>query len=416
MLMWIKIAARNLLKNQRRSLFTILAIGLGFAAVNVFGGFTGYIFTSLKDAIIYAQGNGHLTIFKKGFLESGHLDPGKYLLTTDEIERTNKVLSGFPEVILSTGQLHISGLLSNGEISTVFVAAGRVPSHIRSIRSRAPGMIGRVNLFDGKPLEDDISYGVGLSSGLAKRLDVGLDSDVIAMSPTISGQINALDGQVFQLFESSAEALNDKVMLVPLDFARSLYDTEGLDRLTILLQHTDQTIHMQQRLSEALKREGIDVDVKTWREIATFYDKVKDMFDVIFLFIFVIVFVIVVMSVVNTVGMAVMERTREIGTLRALGLKRFGIIRLFALESAILGLIGSVLGEVFTAISWLGIKIIEPTWIPPQITRRVPLEVHLLPEYMIFSVVFLFLLCTIGAIIPARKAARMGIVDSLGHA
>ena len=81
MLTWIKIAFRNLGKNRRRSFFTVLAIGLGFAAVNVFGGFTAYLFTSLEDGYIYAQGNGHLTVFKKGFLTHGKLDPVRYLLS-----------------------------------------------------------------------------------------------------------------------------------------------------------------------------------------------------------------------------------------------------------------------------------------------------------------------------------------------
>ena len=83
---WIKIAFRNLLKNRRRSLFTILAIGLGFAAVNLFGGFTSYMFTNLEDSYIYAQANAHITIFKKDFLTKGKLDPVAFLLAQEEIQ------------------------------------------------------------------------------------------------------------------------------------------------------------------------------------------------------------------------------------------------------------------------------------------------------------------------------------------
>lgn len=90
----------------------------------------------------------------------------------------------------------------------------------------------------------------------------------------------------------------------------------------------------------------------------------------------VIVFAIVVMSVVNTVSMAIMERTREIGTLRALGMKRYGVTRLFACESMMLGLFGSALGIILTLVTWSAVKLTEPTWVPPQISRRVPLEVR----------------------------------------
>jgi putative ABC transport system permease protein len=415
MLTWIKIAYRNLWKNSRRSFFTIAAIALGYAAVNVFGGFTAYIFTSLKDAFVYAQGNGHLTVFKKGFLANDSQDPFNYLLGKEDVLIVEQVVKDLPDAVLVSGQLNISGLLSNGRISTVFVAAGRVPSAIRDIRSRAPGMIGKIKLFEGKQLEDDIEHGIGLSTGLANKLDLTFGSDAIAMAPTVEGQINALDAQVFQMFKAPNEAIANQLMIVTLKFAQTLYDTSSVDRLTVLLDDTEKTEKVRASLTQMLTQRGMKVEVKTWREIATFYDRTKNMFDIIFLFIFVIVFVIVVMSVINTISMAVMERTREIGTFRALGIKRRSIVLLFAIESAMLGLFGSVLGLCMTLLSWASFMIIEPTWVPPQMTREVPLEVHLVPDYMAVTLLFLILLSVLAAIMPARKAARMNIVDALGH-
>jgi putative ABC transport system permease protein len=74
MLTWIKLAVRNLFRNARRSLFTILAIALGFVAVNVLGGFMVYIFNNLQENYIYGEANGHLTIFKTGDLDRGEID------------------------------------------------------------------------------------------------------------------------------------------------------------------------------------------------------------------------------------------------------------------------------------------------------------------------------------------------------
>jgi putative ABC transport system permease protein len=193
-------------------------------------------------------------------------------------------------------------------------------------------------------LQDDVAYGIGLSSELAEQLQLGLDAGTIAMAPTVDGQINALDAQVYQLFEAPVEALNDKFMLVPLAFAQSLYNTSSVDRLTVLLQDTRHTAALAAMITRALARHGVAVEVKPWKELATMYVRVKQMFEVIFLFIFVIVSIIAIMSVINTISMAVMERIREIGTLRALGVKRRGIVHLFTIESALLGLCGSLLG------------------------------------------------------------------------
>lgn len=413
---WLTLALRNLFRNRRRSLFTVLAIGLGFAAVNTLGGFTAYIFASLKDSFIYLEGNGHLTLFKAGFLEEGKLDPTRYLLDETELETIRKVLARHAEeVLVVTPQLHISGLLSNGKVSTIFVARGRVPSALHAINGHARGMVGKIQLFDGKRLEDENIYGVGLSRGLAEQLKLGLGSDAVAMAPTVSGQINALDAQVFQLFDSPVEALEDKLMSVPLKFAQSLYDTSSADRLTVLLKDGGQSEALRGRLAGELAAEGLRLEIKTWNELSTFYTKVKQMFDVIFLFTFLIVFTIVVMSVVNTVGMAIMERTREIGTLRALGVKRRGIVGLFAIESMLLGALGSLLGSLLTLLIWSGVALLRPTWIPPQISNRVPLEVYLVPEYLLYSVLLLVVLSLAAASLPARAAARMQIVSALGH-
>jgi putative ABC transport system permease protein len=306
-------------------------------------------------------------------------------------------------------------LLSNGDISTIFIAAGRVPSDIQKIRSQARGLIGKIRLFTGKPLQDSLSYGIGLSSGLARKLKVGIDSEVIAMAPTTDGQINALDARVMQFCESPAASLNDKLMFVSLQFAQSLYATDGVDRLVVLLKDTRMAPAMKKELNRAFTAAGINLEVKTWEEIDPFYTKVKNMFQIIFIFLFVIVLVIVVMSTINTMSMTVMERIKEIGTLRSLGIRRRGIILLFAMESTLLGIFGSFLGLGLTLAGWLAVKMAQPTWIPPHITKRVPIEVYLVPEYLVLTGFFLIALSLFAAVLPARKAARMNIVDALGH-
>jgi putative ABC transport system permease protein len=412
---WTRIAIRNLARNRRRSAFTILAIAIGFGAVNVFGGFTEYIFRNLKDSFIYAQGNGHLTVFRKGFLTEGELDPLKFMLTDSEVERIRGFCQAEANVLLVTPQLHITGLLSNGRVSTIFIGIGRVPSDLISMQQQMAGMLGKLRLYRGQGLEDGIEHGVGLSFGLARKLKLDLDSDAIAMSPTVDGQINALDVRVFQLFKSPLEELDDKLMAVPLKFAQSLYNTTSVDRLTVLLREDALTYPMRAALQESLTGAGMEVDVMTWKELSPFYKKVKRMFDVIFLFLFVIVFVIVVMSVVNTVSMSIMERTREIGSLRALGLKRKGVMQLFAIESALLGAMGSFLGLLLSVAVWLAIRVFQPTWVPPNIPRRIPIELYLVPSYMLMSFACLMVLSVVSALLPARKAARKGIVDALGH-
>jgi putative ABC transport system permease protein len=205
-------------------------------------------------------------------------------------------------------------------------------------------------------------------------------------------------------------------MKVPLKFAQSLLDTNSVDRLAVLLDDGGKSDTMKPALTREFAQRKLEVEIRTWKELDPMYEKARDMFDIIFLFIFLIVFVIVVMSVINTMSMAVMERTREIGTLRALGVKRKGIVSLFAIESAMLGIVGCILGVGSTLASWLIINVaVKPTWVPPIVTTSVPLEIYLVPEYMLYSTVFLVVLSIGAAISPATKATRQEIVVALGH-
>jgi putative ABC transport system permease protein len=133
------------------------------------------------------------------------------------------------------------------------------------------------------------------------------------------------------------------------------------------------------------------------------------------MFLFSIVFIIVIMTTVNTMGMVIMERTKEIGTLRALGLKKRGISILFALEGAFLGLLGGMFGIILHTCVWAVIKIYPPSYIPPGFSMPVPMFVDMLPLILILQVLCLVLLATFSAVIPARRAAEKNIVDALGH-
>ncbi|NOR20481.1 MAG: FtsX-like permease family protein [Xanthomonadales bacterium] len=412
--MWIEIAARNLRKNWRRSLFSIFAICIGFTAVNIFGGFTAYIFENLRESFIYGGGNGHVTVVKKGFLDQGRIDPVNYLPDETIQAGLQQQLDKLSGIAIVGRQLRINGLVSNGEVSTIFIAEGRLFSAYNAMRERAQGVVSAKN-YDGRRLLDSNVYEIALSEGLSRALNLTLESEGMVTAPTVDGYVNALDFKVAQVFRGAPETLDDKLLIVPLSFAQSLYDTRSVERVNILLdEHTD-TENFIQRLQQACVAANLDVDIRSWDELSIFYNKLKNMFDILFAFVFVIVFLISAMSVVNTVSMAVLERTREIGTLRALGANRTQILRLFLIESGLLALIGVTAGLVLTLLVWWGIGESELSWVPPIFTARIPLEVYLVPSYLMLSSVVFLSLSVIATLSPVWRANRRGIVDALGH-
>ncbi len=412
MIKWIKIALRNIIKNRRRSFVTLLAIAMGFAAISLFRGYTHNTYEGLRRSAIRGEGIGHLTIYKEGWLEKGKMEPEKYMFSQLEIQKVLDLVKKDKNSVLATPQMHISGLVSNGRTSTIFLAKGVIPADAKTIKGE---WISAFRPVEGEELNDKKDYGVEMAQDLASHLSLRPGSDGVVMATTLDGQMNALDIQVAGVYDTGSDATNDKYLRVPFTFAQSLYDTKKADRIVVLLDSWKNTEKTRARLLNTLTGAGISCEIKSWNELSLFYSKVKGMFDMIFMFIFSIVLIIVIMSVVNTMGMAVLERTREIGTLRALGLKRRGVSFLFAVEGAMLGLLGTVLGIIMNVAVWAVIRAIGPSYTPPGISTPVPLIVNLVPQSMFTLMIFLMMLSLMAAILPAKRAANQNVVDALGH-
>jgi putative ABC transport system permease protein len=411
MINWMKLAIRNVLRNKRRSLVTLLAIAVGFAAVGLFYGYVSNMYFGLRVSAIRGEGLGNLTIFKAGWNEKGKLEPEKYMLTEEETKRIMRIVSAEDGVVVATPQIQVSGIVSNGTASTIFIAQGVVPRDEKIIKDAWA----KFRPVKGKPLDDKVTYGVEVGQDLARYLGFTPGSDGVVMATTLEGQMNAMDILVSGVYDTGSDATNDKYMRCTFDFGQSLVNTKSAEKIVVLLDDWKKTDAMRKALLTKLGQAGISTEIKTWNELSLFYYKVRGMFDMIFLFLFSIVLVIVIMSTINTMGMAVLERTREIGTLRALGLKRRGVSLIFALEGGLLGLFGSIIGIFLHVIVWGAIKIISPTYTPPGVSTPVPLVVDLVPYFLLVLVFCLVALSWLAAIIPARRAAAQNVVEALGH-
>ncbi len=415
MKMWFTLGLRSLLKNRRRSCFTIGAVAFGFAAVNVIGGFMNYVFRGLEESYVYAFGNAHLTIFKQGFQTEGKLEPSNYLIDETSLHAILAECQQIDEVLLATPQVQVTGLLSNGDVSTIMVAQGIVPDDAKFIREQASGFMRNLEMFTGEELRNAEEAYISVAYGLAEKLHLNQDSDVITVATTVEGYMNAMDATVVQLQDAPLEILDEMLVTVPFSFAQELYGTQGADRILILLKKGQGLEAMRSRLERQLQASGYEVEVVSWKDLRVSYRRIKSMFNVLFAFVFSVVALIVALSIINTISMAVMERTREIGTLRALGLKQQGVILLFSIESMLLGTIGTLIGLGIHTGTLLLVQAIHPTWIPPNIPKRVPWEIAWAPNFLIVTAICMVLLSIFAAVIPSRKASQMEIIDALGH-
>ena len=241
MMKWMKLAVRNILRNKRRSFVTLLAIGVGFAAISLYYGYIHNVYNGLRYMAIRGEGLGHLRINKADWQEKGKLQPEKYMFSKEDTQKIIKLVTEENGVILATPQIQVTGIVTNGIVSTVFIAQGVVPKDDKIIKGGWASYLP----IKGQTLNEEKRYGVEIAKDLSKYLNLTQGKDGVVMAPTLSGQMNALDIQVAGVYDSGSDFSNDKFMRFNFYFAQSLLDTQSAERIVVLLTDWQETERMR---------------------------------------------------------------------------------------------------------------------------------------------------------------------------
>jgi putative ABC transport system permease protein len=459
----LSLALRNLLRNRRRSLTTLLAMIIGAVTVLVFGGYARNITLALQTG--YVTRGGHLQIQRKDYFLYGTGNPAAYGIAdyqhVIDVVAHDPVLA--PMITVVTPQISLGGIAGNfaAGVSRTIIGAGVVVADRN--RMRAWNDYGLHFDIGATALTGTADDAVVIGNGVARVLElceplkvpncakhqktepVGgapAPADIAALAAqearpaapaqqeariellaaNVHGAPNVASLHVVKAERQGFKELDDMFIGMHLAQAqRLLYGSETPQATAVVLQlrHTSQIPAAKARLAEllatTLKQDPLEV--QDFEVLNPFYGQAVGMFATIFSFMAVLIGAIVLFTVGNTMSMAVMERTAEIGTLRAMGLRRSGIRRLFMSEALVLGLIGAAAGVLSALlVAWL-VNHAGLTWLPPGQVDPVPLTVRVWGEtkMIVGTSVGLALVAVVSAWWPARRAARMLIVDALRH-
>jgi putative ABC transport system permease protein len=404
----IKIAARNIVKNKRRSLVTLTAVIIGFISLSLFEGYFTYIYHILEKQAIVGERLGHLIITRQGFYDQDGENPQNFLFDQASVKSAQDVLVKNPAITLVSPRLQVNGLVSNGDVSRIFLGEGISAEDLIALRgeefAELPGSLS---------IEDQ--YAATFGARLGELLGLAKGDSATLLTSTSSGMVNAVDATVGELANTGSVGTNDKFILLPLGLAQRLYDFEGADRLSIVLTDGADIEQQKKFIMDILTESGFSVEIKDWKELSVYYGQVKSLFDMMYLFITIVVLIVVIASVANTMGMAISERTREIGTLRAIGMKRSTISSLFVWEGVFIVFVGCAIGILATYIFGSIINNANITYVPPDASAEAELIVTLLFENMFGSLVVLTIFAAIASYFPAKRAAKRPIVEALSH-
>ncbi|PKO89936.1 MAG: ABC transporter permease [Betaproteobacteria bacterium HGW-Betaproteobacteria-10] len=398
----IKLSVRNLTRNINRTLVAGFTVAGGVMAFLLAGGFINWIFYDMREATIHSQ-LGHIQIVRPGYFAKGISDPYSFLLPAVSPEL--KFLEETAGVTSVTPRLAFSGLASREEVTIPFVGEGVDPERERPISTRLTIMAGR-DLANMKEAE------IILGEGLARSLDAKLGDAIVLLGTAANGSANAIELKLVGTFATISKEYDDTALRVPIPFARKLMRVAGSTAWVVLLKRTEDTAKVVD--SVAGKLPATDFEITPWTQLADFYNKTVALFSKQVDVMKIIIGLIIVLTISNTQTMSVLERTTEIGTSLAIGLRNNDVLRLFLVEGLLIGIIGGVIGIVLgyglaAAISAIGIPMPPPPGMTHGFTGQI-----LVSSDLAFDALVLALVTTlIASVMPAWRASRMNIVDAL---
>lgn len=398
-----RLALRNILRQRRRSLIALAAIGFGVTAMMLAAGYIEWIFWANREEVAIKQ-YGHIQVSQPGYHADGKSDPLAYLLPNDPAALA--AIERAPGVQAVAQRLDFSGLVSHGDSTLSFLGLGIDPVKDPAMRN--------LIINEGQPLDASDPKGILMGAGLAANLGVKKGDTIVLLANASGGGLRAVEGHVRGLVSITVKAYNDSMLYLPIDTARELLRVQGSHLWIAMLQRTEMTDATVTRLKQERSLEKREI--VPWEKLADFYHKTVELFSRQIGIVKLIIASIIVLSISNTMTMSVMERTVEIGTAMALGIRRKRILSLFLMEGGLLGVLGGGLGVMAGYLLATGLSIVGiPMPAGPGMAHGFIATIMVTPGIALEAFLLAIFTTLLASIYPAWRASQLVIVDALRH-
>lgn len=352
----VKIALRNLFRYKRRTILTMSLITIGVAFVLVFvsvtASFKAMMVGEITDSML-----GHIQVHKKGYVASIDNLPLNLNLKLPAFQKVEKKIAEIPEIEAFSPRIKFGGVFSNFVESTNIRLNAVDPEKEWATVPLLPSRIisGSKTIRPGEILVPEL---------LAKGMKVGVGDTAVVVATNEDGSVNGYQFTVGGILRS-VTGPGGRDGYIHIEDGRQILRMEEpeISEVAIRLKKFSTLENVAARLQETLGKEinaqgKPAFEIHTWKKLTPFFNIIR-MIDVMTFFIKLMLIAIVLISVMNVMIMAVYERTREIGTIAAIGTLPGRILSLFVIEGLSLGLLGAASGTVFGGLAVIVLNAIK---------------------------------------------------------
>jgi len=428
-----RIAVLSLVEHRRRAFFLGLAIASVTALFVLLSGLSAGIRHTLVDTATTLS-TGHLNVGGFFKVTPGQVGP----VVTGYEDVLKKVKETFPEMDFAVQRGRGWGKIVSDK--------GSIQAGIAGIDIDAePDFQGVLDIKSGSLHDLAQPNTILIFAEQAKKLDLKVGDAITISAQTTRGVANTIDCRVVAV-AADIGLLSQWNVFIPNESMRALYqlraDVTGAIQIHVKPRYVENLAPLAARLRADLEKAGYRVmepdprpfwmkfqslareewtgqklDVTTWEDELSFMMWTLKALQGISVVLMVILLAIVVTGIMNTLWIAIRERTREIGTLRAIGMQRGSVLRMFLFEAALLGIMGSVSGVllgVLTAALVNAARVHVPLSVQLFLmsdTLRISVE----PPAVVFAIVLITVVTALAALYPALRAARLKPVNAMSH-
>lgn len=413
---WIvDLSLRNLKRNRRRTIFAALSICLSVMLMTFMGGLIAGILDNFVKNVT-KNDSGHIRVTTAEFDERSRFtpvdaniaDPGAVVAAIEAIPELKGKIS------LVTERILFGTLLANGNANRTALAYAGDPGKERDMLQ-----LNR-SVTEGRYIEGAGETILGMK--LAADLGLGLGDELKVLTTGADYGLHLKKFRIVGLFTSGLKQLDESVFQVPLKDAQSLLRTEGgSQQILVMLKDYKDAGRDASLIEQALAGSGLgkDLVVKPWTAIGE-YPRLIHMMEVIYDWMYYVIAFLGAFIITNILMMVVLERRREIGIMKSLGLKRGEILRLFLSEGLMMGVIGSAAGALLGLLICSILSVVGLDFTSAMESMTMPMDGVMYPKADILSALKMFvigiLVSGIVSLLPSRRAARMNAVDAIKSA
>jgi ABC-type lipoprotein release transport system permease subunit len=406
--MEFQIAWRNIWRNPRRTVIIMIAVIIGVWMMIALTSLMRGMVANMLDSGI-ATLTGDIKIYPAGF----HDDPSISFQINDADFVLSKIANTFPLETQYASRVRVNAIASNARHSVGLTLVGIDPGQEKGVSFIGNGVL------DGRMISKDDKNVIVVGQALLEKFETRIGHKLILMSQDCQNEIVSKAYKIVGVFRAKLASTEKQFVFVSKSSVQNMLGMEnGVSEISIVLADHEKTGRVAESISTALN--GSDLEIYTWKDLLPMLKSYMEIFDGFIVLWFLVVFVAMAFGIVNTMLMAVYERMREFGLLKALGMKPALILRSVLIESGIILAIGAFTGNLLAIglVMIMAVTGIDLSALASGL-EYVGVSSIIYPE-LVWKDVFLangvvMVLGLAVSIYPAVKASRITPVEAMTH-